>query len=382
MGIVVLIIFMILGFAFYGFICFCKWLTKPSNTPTNYLESRPPSDLRHDKSADVRGAERLLNHLYVRGKIDDDQYNRMRDILEQDYKEALLRTRLRKTNDGAYIAVVPDPTPQAAPTTDAEPLPVAQLATEISPPVHPLDVPEEVAEEVVPPSPPVPRRSFAEMLAGFMEKRNIRWGELASGLLIVGSAVGLVISLREELRDRIPYFSALVFMLITAAIHGAGTYTLKRWKLRNTSRGVLLIGMLLIPLNFLAASLLNGSPEQRRSLTDPLLWLAVVVGTVAYSAMSWFSTRNLFRIRHLATAICIVASGISILIANRLDGFSNSIIATWLLAFFSFAVWHVSVLVSAPNILHRNYASKRFRCLLYTSPSPRDRQKSRMPSSA
>ena len=125
--------------------------------------------------------------------------------------------------------------------------------------MHPLDAPDEV-EESLPPSPPVPQRSLAEMMAGFMEKRNIRWGELASGLLIVGSAVGLVISLRDELRDRIPYFSALVFLLITAAIHAAGTYTLKRWKLRNTSRGVLLIGMLLIPLNFLAACLLNGSP--------------------------------------------------------------------------------------------------------------------------
>ena len=411
MEILLLIVFAILGFAFYGFVCFCIWLTSSKSNSTE------PRSL-HDAKEDVRGAERLLNHLFVRGKIDDEQYDRIREILEQDYEEDLLKTRLKKTSEGAFIASAPKRFPVAEPQ-EVEPVPVAQLAAEISPPVHPLDAPEEVAEEVVPPSPPAPRRSFAEMLAGFMEKRNIRWGELASGLLIVGSAVGLVVSLREELRDRIPYFSALVFMLITAAIHGAGTYTLKRWKLRNTSRGVLLIGMLLIPLNFLAASLLNGSPEQRRSLTDPLLWLAVVVGTVAYSAMSWFSTRNLFRIRHLATAVCIVASGISILIANCLDGFSNSIVATWLLAFFSFAAWHVSVLVSAPNILHRNYASKRFRdrlltiagiglfalvcviamllirsedrlrtlltltpCLLYTSPSPRDATLSRMPSSA
>ena len=233
------------------------------------------------------------------------------------------------------------------------------------PPVHPLDAPDEV-QETVPPTPPVPQRSLAEMMAGFMEKRNIRWGELASGLLIVGSAVGLVISLRDELRDRIPYFSALVFMLITAAIHGAGTYTLKRWKLRNTSRGVLLIGMLLIPLNFLAACLLNGSPEQRRALTDPLLWIAVIVGTVAYSTMSWFSTRNLFQIRYLGTAICVVTCGVTILAINRVDGFTDSIITTWLLTLMSFATWQISMFVSAPKILQRHYASARFRDRLLT----------------
>ena len=144
----------------------------------------------------------------------------------------------------------PTDTPASAPTetrspTESDAIIAAQLVHDSSPTVHPLDAVDEVAAEPLTPTPPLPQRSFAEMLAGFMEKRNIRWGELASGLLIVGSAVGLVISLREELRDRIPYFSAMVFMLLTAAIHGAGTYTLKRWKLRNTSRGVLLIGMLL-----------------------------------------------------------------------------------------------------------------------------------------
>ena len=265
MELVLLIVFTILGFALYGFICFCKWIF--SAGPKTYQDPIRPLAIKHDEVADVRGAERLLHHFYFQNKIDDAQYDRIRDILEQDYKESLQKRRVRRTKDGAFESVpAPAEVAETGPPTEVvEPVPVANLATvaprTVAPrPVHPLDAPDEVVAETVPPTPPAPRRSFAEMLAGFMEKRNIRWGELASGLLIVGSAVGLVISLREELRDRIPYFSALVFMLITAAIHGAGTYTLKRWKLRNTSRGVLLIGMLLIPLNFLAASLLNGSP--------------------------------------------------------------------------------------------------------------------------
>ena len=375
-----LIVFVILGLAFYGFICLCLRVFRPTDL-TPHQNVRPTED-SHDEIADVRGAERLLNHLYLASRIDDAQYDRIRDILEQDYQESLQQKRLSKSETGFHFTDATEPDRQSAqqvteqtetesltkaePFSEVEPIQIAQLVHDSSPTVHPLDAPDETPAASVPPNPPAPQRSFAEMMAGFMEKRNIRWGELASGLLIVGSAVGLVISLRDELRDRIPYFSALVFMLITAAIHGSGTYTLKRWKLRNTSRGVLLIGMLLIPLNFLAACLLNGSPEQRRVLTDPLLWTAVIVGTVAYSLMSWFSTRNLFQIRHLGAAICVVTCGVSILAINRADGFTDSIATTWLLTLLSFATWHFSLFVSAPKILQGHYASARFRDRLLT----------------
>ena len=77
--------------------------------------------------------------------------------------------------------------------------------------------------------------------------------------------MGLVISLRATLKDAIPYFPALMFMLVTAAIHFAGVYSLRRWNLKTTSRGVLIIATLLIPLNFLAAVILSGTGEQLRS---------------------------------------------------------------------------------------------------------------------
>ena len=361
MEIFALIVLAILVFAIYGFISFLTWLFKPSEDDDQLKVLQP------GLTDDVRGAERLLEHLFLTGKIRDRQYHRIRDALEQQFAEELRRKRIGDTNeeDSSEISFGDVETRETNQSNVIPPESEALVSAELVPaPVHPLEAEEPEAELVV--APPVPRRSFAEMLAGFMEKRNIRWGELASGLLIVGSAVGLVISLREELRDRIPYFSALVFMLITAGIHGVGTYTLKRWKLRNTSRGILVIGMLLIPLNFLAACMLNGAPEQRRSLSDPLLWIAVVTGTIAFSAMSWFSTRNLFRIRHAGIALAVVVGGLTILVTNRLDGFSGSILTTWLIAGFSFIVWHVGVLTSAPNILKRNYASNRFRDRLIT----------------
>ena len=364
MEILFLIVIAILGFAIYGFVSFCIWLVKPHGESDT--RKQLATDLRpRDQTDDIHGAERLLEKLFLSGKIKEGQYDRIRGFLENEFEEKLSRERIEKPNEKASESPpefslgeletrpVED---QDEPTITAELVSETSLVAE----VHPLDAPEEV---IVPPE---PRRSFAEMLAGFMEKRNIRWGELASGLLIVGSAVGLVISLREELRDRIPYFSALVFMLITAGIHGAGTYTLKRWKLRNTSRGILLIGLLLIPLNFLAACMLNGTPELRRPISDPLLWIAVVIGTIAFSAMSWFSTRNLFRIRHTGLAVAIIVSGLTVLVINRFDGFSGSIATTWQLCVFSFIAWHVSVLTSAPRIFKRRYASARYRDRLLT----------------
>ena len=95
-----------------------------------------------------------------------------------------------------------------------------------------------------------PRSSFGEMLAGFMEQRNILWGELVGGLLIVGCSIALVISLRETL-ENIPYFPFFMIGAVSAALIGAGRYTLGHWKLESTSRGLLVIGVMLVPLSFM-----------------------------------------------------------------------------------------------------------------------------------
>ena len=107
-------------------------------------------------------------------------------------------------------------------------------------------------------SPPAAERreSWSRLLATFMEDRNIRWGELVGGLLIVGCSIALVISLREQL-EGIPYFQFFMFSGVTAALFGAGLYTAHRWKLESTSRTVLLIATLLVPLNFLSMTWLS-----------------------------------------------------------------------------------------------------------------------------
>ena len=59
-----------------------------------------------------------------------------------------------------------------------------------------------------------------------MEDRNILWGELVGGLLIVGCSIALVISLWHSLEE-VPYFQFLLFTAITTALFGAGKYTVQ-----------------------------------------------------------------------------------------------------------------------------------------------------------
>ncbi|HEV3238309.1 MAG TPA: hypothetical protein VGZ25_15060, partial [Gemmataceae bacterium] len=96
-----------------------------------------------------------------------------------------------------------------------------------------------------------PRRTLAEWMAAFMEERNILWGELIGGLLMVGCSIALVFSLWRTLEEHLPYFPFLILAGLTFAIFGAGQYTLHHWKLTSTSRGLLVIATLLVPLNFL-----------------------------------------------------------------------------------------------------------------------------------
>jgi hypothetical protein len=111
---------------------------------------------------------------------------------------------------------------------------------------------EPVAQAIeAPPAPVRRRRSLAEVLGAFMQESNIVWGELVAGLVMVGSSVALVISLWKTLEESVPYFPFMIFTAITVAIFGAGLYSLSHWKLESTSRGLLVIATLLVPLNFL-----------------------------------------------------------------------------------------------------------------------------------
>ncbi len=109
-------------------------------------------------------------------------------------------------------------------------------------------------DEVIPapvPRPHVDRTPLTTILSAFLEEKNIRWGELIGGLLIICCSIALVISFWAQINER-PLFKFSLFNGVTAAIFAIGFYTQRRWKIRTTSLGLLLIGALLTPLNFLA----------------------------------------------------------------------------------------------------------------------------------
>lgn len=135
-----------------------------------------------------------------------------------------------------------------------------------------------------PPAPAVPRRSWSDWLAAFMEERNMRWGELVGGLLIVCCSIALVVSFWSEIAER-PWLKFLLFNGVTGALFGVGFHSEHRWRLKTTSQGLLLISSLLVPLNFLAISAMTRTDAS----TGPILLAgealsAALLGTALYYA--------------------------------------------------------------------------------------------------
>ena len=167
---------------------------------------------------------------------------------EAEYSEAqeLVRRFEESMQKPAPVAVAP---PQeildAIPVESTAKTPLASAAI-----LPALVAPLPTEPLAVLPAPSPPRRSLTNVLAAFMEDRNILWGELTGGLLIVGCSIALVITLWHSL-ESLPYFPFLIFACITAALFCAGEYTLHHWKLESTSRGLLVIALLLVPLNLL-----------------------------------------------------------------------------------------------------------------------------------
>ncbi len=117
------------------------------------------------------------------------------------------------------------------------------------------------------------------MLAGFMEERNIRWGELIGGLLIVGPAIALVISFWEQLAAN-PYLQLSTFVATCSAVFGMGLYAHHRWKLRSTSLGLLIIATLLVPLCFLAMAAVCKGSWGPGTIAADLVTLGIFTGLV------------------------------------------------------------------------------------------------------
>jgi hypothetical protein len=154
------------------------------------------------------------------------------------------------------------------------------------------------------------------MLAAFMEARNILWGELVGGLLIVGCSIALVISLWHTLEEN-PYTPFFIFFGVSTALFAAGLYTLHHWKLESTSRGLLVIATLLVPLNFLVMPSVLGEAVE-------WFWLEPLIAGVAltvYTGLLSLTARVLTPQGRWLLPVAVLGPAIGpILAGNLLDG--------------------------------------------------------------
>ena len=132
-----------------------------------------------------------------------------------------------------------------------------------------------------------PTLSRSDLIQSFLSSHNIRWGEIVAGILIVVCSIGLVRTLWTPLVSTHRLVPSLIFLVANSAIGGAGLYTLKRWRLRHTSRAVLVIATLLIPLSVLAGIAAVREEVSLLALADPFTLIFVAIASVAYWRLAY-----------------------------------------------------------------------------------------------
>ncbi|HEV8069549.1 MAG TPA: hypothetical protein VGP76_17550 [Planctomycetaceae bacterium] len=298
---------------------------------------------------ELAATRRQLERLRKANKISAATWEQVSEALRDDAREREIGF-VPPTEELEIVELAdeaePAQSPVAAITSSSVPSPAERFfaASLVEPSAVPAEGPQFAPVESLL-QPHEERRPWGGFLQAFMEEKNIRWGELVSGLLIVGSSVGLVISLWATLEKAIPYFPVAVFLTATAAMHGAGLYTLRRWRLRSTSRGLLLMSTLLVPLNVLAAMVLN----DKNPAYGTIDYVAFAIGLSVLSAIAVSAARVLNRRNPWPTVIAVVGTAIGMSTIGRLARPGADLgrtLGLFALPFFSFLVATIAHIVS------------------------------------
>jgi hypothetical protein len=205
-----------------------------------------------------------LDRLISRGKIDQTTYDSVMQAVKADQPRPRHEIEIQRAQQSPKIEIshpvdLPERPISTVPTDPVQTTDIPDGQTGITrPPVladRSISIPPHnpVAERAPEKPDRQPSRSFTGVLATFMEERSILWGEVIGGLLIVGFSIALVVRFWAQI-TLFPLRQFLVFTGMTVALFGLGFYSAHRWKLPTTSRGVLIIASLLVPLNFLGIS--------------------------------------------------------------------------------------------------------------------------------
>jgi hypothetical protein len=251
---------------------------------------------------ELEGTLGQLQRLHQSGALDAVNFRALKTKIESEREQMLFPNGRPGTARQSSI-FTPEAGSRATPPAAAKPVETA---------LPPLMVPETSAEGASDKDAPTlgawakdsdnakpvstfskpPRRPFAEVLTAFMEQSNVRWGEIIGGVLIIGCSTALVISLWAQI-SRVPLMKFLIFTTVTAALFGVGFYTEHHWKLPTTSRGILTIATLLVPLNFLAIAAVSAGAAPPGALVigseiiAPAIFLCLVYFAGRIITPSW-----------------------------------------------------------------------------------------------
>jgi hypothetical protein len=304
-----------------------------------------------DASAALGAVRQQLHEFSRRGTIDQQTFTRLAAAIEEESQ--------RLENERAAVAVAQvalEPLPSASSdgvlalsaTVVAAPQNVVQPAQPKSPPIRERARNYAVSREVaaaevsldagelveVPPK----REALSRLFAAFMEEKNIRWGELIGGLLIVGCSIALVISFWSQIAAR-PFLKFGLFNGVTAGLFGIGIYTERRWKIHTTSRGVLIIATLLVPLNFLAiAAFTQASPP-----TDLLSLGGEALSLGVFAFLVYVAGRILVNVDAVLFALGVMIACLMQLLVRRFAGPATPLSTLYLLAVPTVAAYIVTV---------------------------------------
>jgi hypothetical protein len=249
--------------------------------------------------AELTIAARQLDRLLNQGKLDVETHKRVMQIIEAERESFTAPLRRDAVTTPPAIEPQPAVVEPLQPRDQVEPVIVQTPPAVVEQNVFAASQGEDESAKIH--SEPVyaaastpdvsiqnqhqPRRSFTEMLETFMEESSIRWGELVGGLLIIGCSIALVVSLWSEIASR-PFLKFSVFIGMTSILFGLGFYSAHRWRLPTTSRGVLIISTLLVPLNFLAMTAFSHEavPTSLLVVAGELLSLSLFLFLVYYAA--------------------------------------------------------------------------------------------------
>lgn len=211
-----------------------------------------------------------------------------------------------------YLQEIRPPLPVPSKPADAKPRTREALERETADRARQFEQQRQRADGERQPEIAEPRARLADLLAAFMEEKNVRWGELVGGLLIVGSSIALVISFWSEIAAR-PLLKFGLFNGVAAALFALGFYTEQKWKLPTTSRGVLAIATLLVPLNFLSIAAFT----QGTSSVEPLVIAGELVSIGLFSVLVYLAARSIVTPAPLGLMVGVLGASTVQLLVRR-----------------------------------------------------------------